>query len=49
MDSTLNGSGHIGILTMAAEQYRRWLRQQKNARKDEELYETLRAIALMPC
>jgi hypothetical protein len=49
MDSTLDGSGHTGILTAMAEQYRRWLRQRKNARKDEELHETLRAMALIPC
>ena len=48
MDSTFDGSRHTGILTVAAEQYRRWLRQRKNARKDEELHETLRAMALIP-
>jgi hypothetical protein len=48
MDSTLDGSRHTGILTVAAEQYRRWLRQRKNARKDEELHKTLRAMALIP-
>ena len=26
MDSTLDGSGHTGILMAAVEQYRRWLR-----------------------
>jgi hypothetical protein len=41
MDSTFDGSGHTGILTVAVEQYWRWLRQRKNARKDEELHETL--------
>ena len=34
--STFDSSGHTGILTAAAEQYRRWLRQWKNARKDED-------------
>jgi hypothetical protein len=32
MDSILDGSRHTGILTATAEQYRRWLRQQKNAK-----------------
>jgi hypothetical protein len=36
MYSTFDGSGHTGILMVAAEQYRRWLRQRKNARKDED-------------
>uniref|UniRef100_A0A2N9GF40 Uncharacterized protein n=1 Tax=Fagus sylvatica TaxID=28930 RepID=A0A2N9GF40_FAGSY len=36
MYSTFDGSGHTGILTAVAEQYRRWLRQRKNARKDED-------------
>jgi hypothetical protein len=36
MYSTFDGNGHIGILTVAAKQYRRWLRQRKNARKDED-------------
>ena len=49
MDSTLDGNEQIKILKAAAEQYRRWLRQRKNARKDEELHETLRAMALIPC
>ncbi len=49
MDSTLDGSGHTGILMAAAEQYRRWLRQRKNARKDEELHETLKAMSLISC
>jgi hypothetical protein len=34
--STFDGSRHTGILTAAAEQYRRWLRQWKNAKKDED-------------
>ena len=38
MYSTFDGSGHTGILTTAAEQYQRWLRQRKNTRKDEDLY-----------
>ena len=33
--STFDSSGYTGILTTVAEQYRRWLRQWKNARKDE--------------
>ncbi len=49
MDSNLDGSGHTGILTAVAEQYRRWLRQRKNARKDEELHKTLRAMTLIQC
>ena len=49
MDSTFDGNGHTGILTVAVEQYRRWLRQRKNTRKDEELHETLREMALIPC
>uniref|UniRef100_A0A2N9EG44 Uncharacterized protein n=1 Tax=Fagus sylvatica TaxID=28930 RepID=A0A2N9EG44_FAGSY len=36
MYSTFDGNGHTGILKAAAEQYRRWLRQRKNARKDED-------------
>ena len=36
MYSNFVGSGHTGILTAAAELYRRWLRQQKNARKNED-------------
>jgi hypothetical protein len=36
MYSTFDDSGHTGILMVAAEQYRRWLRQRKNARKDED-------------
>ena len=34
--STFNGSGHTRILMAGTEQYRRWLRYQKNARKDED-------------
>jgi hypothetical protein len=34
MDSTFDGNGHTGILTAAAKQYWRWLRQWINARKD---------------
>ena len=49
MDSSLDGSGHTGILMAAAEQYQRWLTQRKNARKEEELLETFRAMALIPC
>ena len=48
IDSTFDASGHTGILTAVAKQYRRWLRQQKNARKDEELHETLKVMALIP-
>uniref|UniRef100_A0A2N9HSV4 Uncharacterized protein n=1 Tax=Fagus sylvatica TaxID=28930 RepID=A0A2N9HSV4_FAGSY len=36
MYSTFDNSGHIGILTAAAEQYRRQLRQRKNARKNKD-------------
>uniref|UniRef100_A0A2N9G0Y3 Uncharacterized protein n=1 Tax=Fagus sylvatica TaxID=28930 RepID=A0A2N9G0Y3_FAGSY len=36
MYSTFDSSGHTRILTAAAQQYRRWLRQWKNARKDED-------------
>ena len=49
MDSTDDDSGHTRILMAATEQYQRWLRQRKNARKDEELHKTLRAMALIPC
>ena len=36
MYSTFDDSGHIGILTAEVKQYQRWLRQRKNARKDED-------------
>ena len=29
--------------------FMRWLRQQKNARKDKELHKTLRVMALISC
>jgi hypothetical protein len=49
--STFDGSGHTGILTSAAELNRRWLRQRKSARKDEDCTKHLeiRAMALIPC
>ena len=36
MHSTFDGSEYTGILTTTMEQYWRWLRQRKNARKDED-------------
>ena len=41
MYSTFDGSGHTEILTAVAEQYWRWLRQQKNARKTKHLEQWL--------
>ena len=49
IDSTFDASGHTEILMAVAEQYRRWLRQRKNARKDKELHKTLRVMALISC
>uniref|UniRef100_A0A2N9F7P4 Uncharacterized protein n=1 Tax=Fagus sylvatica TaxID=28930 RepID=A0A2N9F7P4_FAGSY len=36
MYSTFDSSGYTGILTAAADQYQRWLRQRKNARKGKD-------------
>ena len=36
MYSTFDDNRHTEILTATAEQNQRWLRQQKNARKDED-------------
>ena len=49
--STFDGNGDIGILTAAAKLNRRWLRQRKSVKKDEECTKHLeiRAMALILC
>ena len=48
---TFDSSGHTGIWTSAAKLNRRWLRQRKSARKDEDCMKHLeiKEMAIIPC